>query len=276
MNIKWYKINEDDLQYMLDQGCDYGDYEGDSFLIVTTWDIVDSLQFKQYFNDSDNWGFNDEYSSCGECYQNIIRISPDSYGWQPKFYFDPDYGYICSECAQDYIDQAIQEIQDRIDNNDQPKSFPVIFNIDDSWHKIDVPGYPNSSWQNGMHHGMNDDPLRQGKIVRSHKLNGESILQIIFRVYPSQFNIDWDSYIRVDPDSDIKLSNEDIEILIKDFSKRFNSPDGRFPYDQATLYEKALKNIKYPYSSIKVDPENGTIDITGTNNINEYFGDKLK
>lgn len=270
MNTDWDKIKEDDLQYMLDQGCDHGDYEGDIFLIVTSWDLVDSSRFNKYFADSDNWGFNDEYSSCGECYKNIIRTSPTSYGWQPDFYLDPDYGHICSECSSGYMDQAIQEIQDRIDNDDQPKSFPVIFDLDDSWREVKLSDSYHS-WQNGMHHGMNDDPLRQGRIVRSLKFHGDSILQIIFRVHPSQFYIEWDSYIRVDPDSEIQFSDEDMKNIVSEFADRFDSSDGRFSYDQAALYEKALQNIKFSYSSINVDLENGTINITGTDDINEYM-----
>lgn len=276
MNTDWNEINQEDMQYMMDQGCDLGECDGDIFLIVTGWDIVDSPRFNKYFEDSDNWGFDDEYSNCAECYINIFRISPNSYQWRPEFYDDPEYGYICAECAQDMINDVIQEIQDRIDNNDQPKSFPVIFDLDDSWHKIPVPNYENGSWQNGMHHGMNDDPLRQGKMVRNITSNDDSIFQIIFRVYPNQFNVDWDTFIRVDPNYDHVIGDSILQDTIDSLSQRFNSPDGRFPYDQASLYEKALKNIEYPYSSISVDPETGSIDITGTDNLNEYLENKRK
>ena len=271
MNTEWNEINEEDREYMINEGCDIGEYEGEIFFIVTGWDIVDSPKFNQYFKDSDNWGFNDEYSICYECYNTMFRISPSSYDWRPEFYDSSDNGYICAECAQDYIDDAIQEIQDKIDNGEKMKSFPIIFDLDDAWHQIFVPEYPNTSWQNGMHHGMNDDPLRQGKMIRELKFHGDSIFQVVFRVYPSQFNIDWDTFIRLDPNLDLEFSNEDIKNIAAEFGTRFNSREGQFPYDQASLYEAALKNIKHSYSSISIDPDNGTIDINGTDNLNEYL-----
>ncbi|MHA2032171.1 MAG: hypothetical protein ACW99Q_22600 [Candidatus Kariarchaeaceae archaeon] len=271
MDINWNEIlSDDDRQFLYGQGCDIGEHDGDSFLIIPSWDIIEDSRFKKYFDDSWNWGFDDEYSSCAECYTNIIRISPNSYSWQPDFYMDDEYGYICKECAQDYQDHAIQEIQDKIDNNNQPKSYPVIFDISDEWQEIKLSDSYHS-WRNGMHKGMNDDPLRQGKIVRSITIDNKPIFQIIFRVYPSQFYIELDSYIRIDPELDVNFRPDEWQEIIKSFVDRFNSSEGRFPYDIATLYEKALKNIEYPYSSINVNPDDGTIDIQGSNDLNEYL-----
>ena len=264
MNTEWNEINKDDLEYMINEGCNLGGYDEESFLVVTGWDIVDSPKLNQYFKDSDNWGFDDEYTNCAECYQVIIRTSV------PDYYLDDECGYICSECAQDYKEDCILEIQNKIDNKDQPKSYPHIFDLDDTWIKVESDSY-NSTWCNGLHHGMNDDPLRQGQIVRSLKFHQNSILQVIFKVYPSQFNVDWDTFIRLDPDSEIKLSNTDLENIAAEFSNRFNSEEGHFPYDIASLYESALKNLDVNFASINVDPNTGDIDIQGSNNIDDYM-----
>ncbi len=52
---------------------------------------------------------------------------------------------------------------------------------------------------------------------------------------------------------------------------QFDSPEGRFPYDIADLYSKALQNVPYNFCSILVDPDNGSINYKGSNDINEYL-----
>ena len=69
----------------------------------------------------------------------------------------------------------------------------------------------------------------------------------------------------------IKLSNTDLENIASEFSDRFNSGEGQFPYDIASLYESALKNLDVNFASINVDPNTGDIDIKGSNNINDYL-----
>lgn len=238
---------------------------------------TDSLNWniKNNLIESVEWGFDDEYRICDNCQDQVLRTSPDSYGWTPDYYTDSD-GYIyCKACCDDLdlLRESIINTQDQIDNNNQPSSLPHIFDLDDTWIKIvDPDDKYYHHWQNGLHHGMNDDPLRQGKLVRSIRIDNKPIFQVIFRIYPSQFYVEWDTYLRVDPNLEINLNPDDLDQIVKDLGSRFNSPDGRFPYDIASLYEKALKNIDVNFASISVDPNDGSIDIKGSNNINEYLG----
>lgn len=226
------------------------------------------------------WGFSDEYCQCSECI-NIFRTSPDSYDWT-KQYYDTEWGYICSECANngDYKEECIERIQTAIKRDNQPISLPHIF--DTSGLKkvyIDAECQYYNRWQNGMHHGMNDDPLRQGKIVHNIQMNNKPIFDIIFRIYPSQFYIEWDSYIRINPNmkEEYNLSEDNILGLsitewAENFYNRFDSPDGQFPFDIASLYENALQDHSNNtrFNSISVDPEHGTYNISGTNDFTEY------
>lgn len=219
------------------------------------------------------WGFDDEYQLCDGCYQIVLRTSPDSYMWVADYYQDNDGYKYCKSCAEDMLEDNIQDIQLAIDNDEQPKSLSWIFDLDDNWHiipNISAHGY-QFKWKSGLHHGMNDDPLRQGKIIRKIKIDNDPIFDVCFRIYPSQFYVEWDTFIRINPDINVSI---DVNDYLDNFTEAFKSSEGRFPYDLADLMSKALQNVNYPYSTITVNPDNGDINITGTDNINEYFNNK--
>lgn len=270
-NTNWNRISKSNLQYLYDQGCELGMYENELFLIVPDWDVV--RKYPKYFDNSDNWGFNDEYTMCSECYQNVIRTSPDSYSWQPD-YLKTDDMIACRECAMDYQDDLIQDIQDRIDHNKQPKSLLWIYELGDDWIRIPVPGYEDKEyirWENGLHPGQRDDPLRQGKIIRSIKLDNQPIFQVVFRVYSGQFDVEWDVYIRIDPDLDIRLSNDQWSEHLSYFSNQFYSENGKYPHDLASIYSNALKNVTGRFNRITANPENGTYEIKSNDNLEDYL-----
>lgn len=219
------------------------------------------------------WGFSDEYTTCSNC-GNIIKTSPDCYAWQPD-YTEDDYGYLCKDCSD--IEDSIAKTQDKIDRNKTPNSLLSFFELPDEFTRIPNPydrGEYKSCWENGLHHGMNDDPLRQGKIIRNVKLDNTPIYEVVYRIYPSQFYVEWDTYIRVNPSLDDKQKEfittripEDLKV----FSELFDSSEGRYPYDIASLYETALQNIKTNFTHISVNPDEGTYKLDGTNDINEFF-----
>lgn len=60
------------------------------------------------------WGFSDEYTTCCDC-GNVIRTSPDSYGWQPDYYVGD--GFIaCKECFDNTPNYQEAYIEERINN----------------------------------------------------------------------------------------------------------------------------------------------------------------
>ena len=239
-------------------------YKDDLDLDYLNEDIKDLI-------DKTEWGFSDEYEICSEC-NTVLRTSPDSYGWVPNYYQDPDGYKYCQECCESggLIEYSIENTQYNIDNGQEPNSLPWIFDLTDEWHMIQPDlRYDFSKWENGLHGGQVDSPLKQGQIVRSEKYEGESLFEIVYRIHPSQFYVEWDVYIRVNPNIEnliVKLDD-----YIDYFRDIFNSPDGQVNHDPKVLMEKALKQVKPAYSTIETNSETGEINITGTNDINEYF-----
>lgn len=264
----WTKIKKSVLQDLSDHGCDIGQYEGDIFLIVPDWDIVE--KYPKYFNEADNWGFNDEYAICDGCYNNIFRTQPDCYAWTPEFYQAED-ALLCKDCAQDCIEDAIDTIQAAIEDNRQPRSLEWIFDLGEEWKKVENPVYPNSMWENGLYGGQTDSPLKQGQIVQSIRYQGMPLFQIVFRIYPGQFDVEWNTYIRVNHWLDVNLSESEWDSFLQMFGEKFTSKEGQTDYDPARLLEESLKQISTRFTSINTNPETGEINIQGTNDLDEYL-----
>lgn len=73
---------------------------------VKEYDIEDELNA--------SFVFSDEYTSCSDC-SNIIRTSPNSYGWQPNFYVGD--GFIaCEKCFNNTEEYQESYISDKINN----------------------------------------------------------------------------------------------------------------------------------------------------------------
>ncbi|MHA2094586.1 MAG: hypothetical protein ACW98F_08155 [Candidatus Hodarchaeales archaeon] len=285
-----YFYNQLEIKSLIDNGqLSFIDIKPDLERFNSIKDII--LQYKEdfdldYLNDDikdligeSEWGFSDEYNICQEC-DNVLRTSPDSYHWTPDYYQDPEGCQFCKECCDngDLIEYSIQHTQENIDNGIEPNSLAWIFDLEDTWHIIDSD--PDSSyssrWVNGLHGGQKDSPLKQGQIVRELKDNdGQSIFEIVFRVYPSQFDTEWDCYIRINPNLPaLTHLYLDLEKYIEYFRDKFNSPEGQYKHDPAKLMEKALKQDKPAYSTISTNYETGEIDIAGTNNLDEFLNSK--
>jgi hypothetical protein len=247
-----------------------GDYKGNFFLIVESWEFIQEIEklCKRSFDDSviwlfgDNteWGFSDEYTLCSECSNTVIKTSPDSYCWTADYYLG-DGVIACSECAQNFLDERIDSIQDAIEHNKQPHSLEDIFNLSPEWQQID------GTWENGLHHGMNCDPLRQGKIVHAYKQDGKRLFDVCYRIHPSQFYTEWETYIRVNPDND--LSFEITPELLTHISNEFDNK-ANFPYDIATLCENALKQASN-FTKINFDPNTGEIKNQNFNSVEDMY-----
>lgn len=176
-------------------------------------------------------GFSDEYQICRDCYQNIVRTSPDSYSWTPPLLTDE--GYVCDECASDYTDYVLEEFCN------VQKSIPDQF----STKELGLTKINEDSFQNGMHYGMDDSPE---PIIE--KLNANDI-DVWFKVYPSQFNVDFDVYVKEDDkDRSIEiLSNTD---TYQGFSTAGNLEKG---LREASIAMSELKDEDIKYAKINSD-----------------------
>lgn len=194
------------------------------------------------------WGYDDEYETCDNC-SKIICTSPDSYSWQPDFIRD-DYGIYCKDCID--VNELIESIQ-----TSNKMVLPSCIDIPDDFTRIPHPmdsEHYESSFQNGFHSGMNDSPDKHKKIIQSYTFEGERLLDVIFRIQPSQFYVEWDVYIRVNPnleECEFTLSPD----FLTSLGERLYSSEGRLGYDIATETNKALKHATSNFSTIIYDSE---------------------
>jgi len=96
----------------------------------------------------------DEWTRCCEC-DKAVRTQPDSYGWT-RSYWEDDYGPTCNECVQGNPEPFIEWLV----GNDSAAN---TLSIDLSQH-----GYVKleGGFENGLHHGQNDDPCTIAKSLR--------------------------------------------------------------------------------------------------------------
>lgn len=89
------------------------------FVIVEGWDDRKAIEEATELTmeevaeiltgDSDNWGFSDEYTTCGECGQ-LIKTSPDSYAWTPDFAIVNECELLCGDCIRTSPDSYLQDL----------------------------------------------------------------------------------------------------------------------------------------------------------------------
>lgn len=189
------------------------------------------------FEDLD-WGFSDEYDVCCNC-SNVVRTSPNSYSWTAPLFLDCE-GYACDDCVAtgDYNDYVLEEYK-----NEQ-KSIPDQFSMEDlGLVKINA-----ESYQNGLHYGMDDSP----KPILE-KLNAESI-DVWFKVYPSQFNVDFDVYVKSEDHDKAKAILENTNAY-QGFSSAGNCERG---LREASLQMDNIQGEGIKYAKINSD---GTADV---------------
>jgi len=156
-----------------------GTYEGKDFLVVSSWNehaqIEKALGNSIDSEISNDWGFDDEYSTCSRC-NKIVRISPDSYSWLPD-YVDMNCERICHECLN------IEDYFEFISNN--PKNANTIYKDTDIIEQgYELLGVYESGWD-----GVNTRPV---DIYNRYKDDYESIIFSIFN--QEQFRTEYSAW----------------------------------------------------------------------------------
>ncbi len=123
--------------------------------------------------------WSDEWTSCDDC-GRMVRTEPDGYGWRMFGYID-DCTLICGHCiyAEDYIESRI--------NN--PKSAVNDYLVD-----LVALGFTrlDPEYENGMHPGQNDDPVKILETLQNDDPGGE----FLFTYSPSQFDVAFTAWRR--------------------------------------------------------------------------------
>lgn len=95
----------------------------------------------------------DEYTTCDDC-GKVIRISPDSYHWQPDFYVGDGF-IVCSKCFNQNEEYQENYIEDKINN---PKNAINGLISEDQLEQLGFEKFNHNSYENGWHEGQNDNP----------------------------------------------------------------------------------------------------------------------
>jgi len=95
----------------------YGEYEGNPFLIMEGWSIIEKVQAatRKDFDDivkelfGAEWGFSDEYSVCDGCYK-VIRTQPSHWGDFGRYHLSAECEILCPDCVKENSEEYIDEI----------------------------------------------------------------------------------------------------------------------------------------------------------------------
>jgi len=174
--------------------------------IVDDWDTLEDPEFEVVMLaldvDPQNFGFSDEYSTCGQCGE-IIKTSPDSWGWQPDFWLG-DGDIVCHKCLEYCLDMYVDWILER----QRESGKPIGCILDREQLETEKFVLKISDLENGLHLHQTDDP---GAILRY--CNTHSI-DCIFRVFPSQFSQVFDVYMRANTgDQYFQLTQDELDTI---------------------------------------------------------------
>lgn len=97
--------------------------------------------------------FYDEYTTCNDC-GKVVRIAPDSYGWQPDFYTGNN-GLVCGDCVRENWEYKEDYISDKINN---PKMAVNGVLSEDDLVALGFEKVNTNSYEAGWYEGQNDDP----------------------------------------------------------------------------------------------------------------------
>lgn len=132
--------------------------------------------------------FEDEYTTCSQCYAPM-RISPDSYGWQPNYITDED-GYTHVDClSSEWILEWMEN------NKGKPIPYAILKKIE-GFTTIEQPNQDKRyyvkmfEYESGMHHGQDDDP---NKVINYLSDNG---IDCWFEYDAGQFDVIWRPLVR--------------------------------------------------------------------------------
>lgn len=97
--------------------------------------------------------FFDEYSYCEDC-GNIIRTSPDSYSWQPDYYFGDGF-LVCGDCFRSETDYQEAYLEEKINN---PKNAINGLIEEAQLEELGFEKLNDSSYESGWYSGQNAKP----------------------------------------------------------------------------------------------------------------------
>lgn len=137
--------------------CIFEDWEGLEKFIALAKEVLSmdpvAMEYEIEEKLETNFVFYDEYTTCDDC-GKVVRIAPDSYGWQPDFYTG-DNGIICGDCVRETWEYKEDYIADKINN---PKMAVNGVLSEDDLVALGFEKVNTNSYEAGYYDGQNDDP----------------------------------------------------------------------------------------------------------------------
>ena len=164
-------------------GCNEPKYD-DKPVILGDWNYVPNKVFDKLESLGYSCEWSDEWTMCNECY-NVVRTSPDSWGWEAYYVILNDCDLICGECLDDYISEYLESIE-----NEPTKALTCT--LFDKYDPSDY-GYTliNDSFENGWYPNQNDNPTM---ILENLLKNDPTGLYVFVIIGQGQFDIDFSVY----------------------------------------------------------------------------------
>lgn len=186
----------------------------------------------------------EDWEICSSC-AKAVNCHPTHYGWLPQYWVTDD-GILCLDCLdpEEYITDCIEKAN---------QGCTVSCNLVDP----DEHGFVRilEDLEYGMYRGQNDDPR---KLVQ---WANERNLQIVFTIFPSQFTVSFDLYIRGQNEEEEprSLTNTEVEEITNALSvpswgdhRALRSEFRQWP-DPATVMSDALNRATKPFTRIDSD-----------------------
>ncbi len=132
--------------------------------------------------------FNDEWTTCTECYK-AVRTQPDSYGWKRSYFLFHDCEVVCHECIAEDPEPYLEAL------SGDPNKAITIDSVDPEEH-----GYTEvwAEFENGLYGGQMDSPHAIGRAFEERGWD-----DYVFSITSvGQFDVKFKVYIRTSVDDE--------------------------------------------------------------------------
>lgn len=140
----------------------------------------------------------DSYSTCCECFK-AVQTEPDSYSWVPPYVIG-DNGYLCSGCALDDVESAL-EYGEYLNDYDRAVTFCDASDLEsigfDRWEHTD--GRDGAGrYANGWYPGQDDTPRAVFEAIEREFGTAGVAVDIVFLIDSTgQFDIHFGAFYRL-------------------------------------------------------------------------------
>jgi hypothetical protein len=144
---------------------------------------------EKYFEGEVEFGWDDEWIACGECYK-AVRTIPTHYGWTPSYMWAGECDIICHNHYEDYAEDIIEYYKNETNKAVNLDFYPI---LKKNGFVCYSPDEYCQKFETGWHRGQDDDPDKVAKDIEEN-LPGYDYIFKIDSV--GQFDVHWSVFLR--------------------------------------------------------------------------------